>query len=481
MKKKVIAIVCAVAVLAAAGGGVTWHFLGNGTKEDDNVVYVNTVKALTNLGTGNGMENRYAGVVESENTWKVEKNSEKTVKEVYVEVGQEVQVGTPLFSYDTEKFQSDLEQAQLDLERINNELSSMNTNIDQLYKDKKQASKDQQASITLEIQEAELDLKKKEYEGKSKQAEIDKLNDNITNATVISEIAGVVKSINNDDSSAGAYSGDNSDNSFLTVLATGDFRVKGQINEQNMSDGSITEGSQVIVHSRVDENQTWTGTVTKIDRENARTGSNNVYSSSGDSMTQSSNYPFYVQLDGTNGLMLGQHVYVEPDIGQQEVKTGIWLSDSFINDVDSNPYVWADDGNGKLEKRSVTLGTYDENMMEYQITDGLKEEDAITFPEDGLEEGMKTVVSTDGSLGQSNPAGGEDDGMEDDGMLDNDDGMVDDGMTQDENGMVDNTMDGAEYSGEEDTTNVIGGADNGEAEPADTQEAGSADDGEVQP
>ena len=114
MKKKVIAIVCAVAVLAAAGGGVTWHFLGNSTKEDDNVVYVNTVKALTNLGTGNGMENRYAGVVESENTWKVEKNSEKTVKEVYVEVGQEVQVGTPLFSYDTEKFQSDLEQAQLD-------------------------------------------------------------------------------------------------------------------------------------------------------------------------------------------------------------------------------------------------------------------------------------------------------------------------------------------------------------------------------
>ena len=54
----------------------------------------------------------------TENTWKVEKNSEKKVKEVYVEVGQEVQVGTPLFSYDTEKFQSDLEQAQLDLERI---------------------------------------------------------------------------------------------------------------------------------------------------------------------------------------------------------------------------------------------------------------------------------------------------------------------------------------------------------------------------
>lgn len=76
-EEKVIAIVCAVAVLAAAGGGAAWHFLGNSTKEDDNVVYVNTVKALTNLGTGNGMENRYAGVVESENTWKVEKTARK--------------------------------------------------------------------------------------------------------------------------------------------------------------------------------------------------------------------------------------------------------------------------------------------------------------------------------------------------------------------------------------------------------------------
>lgn len=477
MKKKVIAIVCAVVILAAAGGGTAWHFLGSGSAKE-NVVYVNTVKNLTNLGTGNGMENRYAGVVESENIWKVEKNSEKTVKEVYVEIGQEVQVGTPLFSYDTEKFQSDLEQANLDLERINNELSSMNTNLAQLYKDKKQASKDQQAAITLEIQEAELDLKKKEYEGKSKQAEIDKLNDNITNATVISEIAGVVKSINKDDSANSYGYDDSSDNAFLTVLATGDFRVKGKINEQNMNSGALMEGSQVIVHSRVDETQTWTGTVTKIDRENAQSGNNNMYANSGDGMTQSSSYPFYVQLNGTDGLMLGQHVYIEPDIGQQEVKTGIWLSDVFLNDVDSDPYVWADNGNGKLEKRKVTLGSYDENMMEYQITDGLAEDDAITFPEDGLVEGMKTVVSTDGSLGQSNPAGGaedgnQDDGMVDDGMLDNGDGMAEDGAMQEKMTEEGITEDGMTSDGEN--------KEYGEADPAGTESGSQTNDGEVQP
>lgn len=164
---------CAVAVLAAAGGGVTCTFLGNGTKEDDNVVYVNTVKALTNLGTGNGMENRYAGVRVGKYLEGREKQREKGKGSLCSR--SEVQVEHRCSPTIPRNSRVTSEQAQLDLERINNELSSMNTNINQLYKRQKQASKDQQASITLEIQEAELDLKKKEYEGKSKQAEIDKL------------------------------------------------------------------------------------------------------------------------------------------------------------------------------------------------------------------------------------------------------------------------------------------------------------------
>lgn len=125
------------------------------------MVYVNTVAQLTGISQGNGLQNRFAGVVESKNTWKVEKNAEKTVKEVYVEVGQEVQQGTPLFSYDTDQFQANLEQARLDLERGQNEISSMRDSISQLEKEKKSAPKDQQASLTLEIQQAELDLKKR--------------------------------------------------------------------------------------------------------------------------------------------------------------------------------------------------------------------------------------------------------------------------------------------------------------------------------
>ncbi|MDE6979898.1 MAG: hypothetical protein K2P60_00590 [Lachnospiraceae bacterium] len=54
--------------------------------------------------------------------------------------------------------------------------------------------------------------------------------------------------------------------------------------------------------------------------------------------------------------------------------------------------MWADDGNGKLIKKSVVLGEYDPMMDEYQIVSGLTENDYIAFPMEGLYEGIITVT-----------------------------------------------------------------------------------------
>ncbi|HIU75290.1 MAG TPA: efflux RND transporter periplasmic adaptor subunit [Candidatus Pelethocola excrementipullorum] len=456
MKKKSIIITCACVAAALVIGGVgLFIWAGKDKSKSDNVVYVNTVEKLMSLGSGNGMMNRFSGVVESQDTWKVQQNSEKTVKDILVEEGQEVQVGTPLFTYDTDKFQSDLEQAELDLERIENEITSMKDNITQLNKDKKSASKENQATLQLQIQEAELQLKQKEYEAKSKQIEIDKFHENISNATVTSEIAGVVKSINNGSAEMDMYG--NTDTSFMTILATGDYQIKGKVNELNM--GAIAEGAPVIVHSRVDSSVTWKGTVSKVDRDNAEANNNNYMYGGGDSMSQTTSYPFYVTLESSENLMLGQHVYMELDNGQDsEPKAGIWLDEYFINDLDAEPYVWADNGKNKLEKRKVTLGQYDESMMKYEIADGLKKEDAITFPEAGLEEGMETTISEDGMMGQSNPAG-----LDEGDMIGGDDIPMDDTM----NGDMDNgealpegdIVEGEEGMGQEVPGDAEGGTD----------------------
>ena len=71
----------------------------------------------------------------------------------------------------------------------------------------------------------------------------------------------------------------------------------------------------MIVHSRVDESQTWTGLVDTIEMEPTDDQNNSMYYVSGDAGQRSSRYNFYVTLDSLEGLILGQHVYIEPDLG----------------------------------------------------------------------------------------------------------------------------------------------------------------------
>ncbi len=448
-KKKIILTGAAVAAVAVIGIGA-WALFGRSSTDasTENVVYVNSVENLMNPGSGNGAVNRFAGVVETQKQVDIQQSQDKTVKDIYVEVGQEVSKGDPLFFYDTEKSQEDLEKAKLELERINNNIGNKQNEIAALEKEKKSAGNDAQLDYTMQIQSAQMELKQSEYEKKSKQVEIQKLQDTIDNCQVTSEIDGVVKSINNG-TDTDIYSSDSS--AFMSIIAMGDFRIKCKVNEQNI--GSVTPGQAVIVHSRVDDSVTWKGTMGAVDTENPGNDSNNgYYYSSGDGSTQSNSYPFYIELDSSEGLMLGQHVYVEADYGQSEEKAGIWLDESFICDADTdNPYVWVDNGKGKLEKRSVTLGQHDEDLFQYEIADGLSKDDMITYPEDGLEEGMKTAVGSNGQMGQSNPVlDGEDMDLSNEDFSDGD---VSDGGTFDDS--VDGT-DSGETTQEEFTEDGTG-------------------------
>lgn len=191
--------------------------------------------------------------------------------------------------------------------------------------------------------------------------------------------------------------GESGQNAFITILSTGSYRIKGTVNEMNV--GSIIEGQPVIIRSRVDEKQVWKGTMGSVDRESANSqNSSNAWGmmdASGDSQTSSTTYPFYVELQSSEGLMLGQHVYIEPDEGQEEKKEGLWISEFYIVDADTNsPYVWAADKDKRLVKKNVILGQYDETLGEYEIVEGLTKKDCIAYPSQLYEEGMKTTTNS---------------------------------------------------------------------------------------
>ena len=63
-----------------------------------------------------------------------------------------------------------------------------------------------------------------------------------------------------------------------------------------------------------------------------------------------------------------------------------------MQEDDGKAYVWMADKNNQTEqKQEVTLGDYDEDEMKYEITDGLTEDDYITVPQDGIQEGAPVI------------------------------------------------------------------------------------------
>ena len=385
-KHKIIGGICGAVCIGGLAAGI-FIIRGAGDKKAEDLAYVMSVSSMNDM---SGTQ-RLAGVVESQKTLEIQKDSEREIKEILVKAGDNVEVGTPLFTYDTATLETDIQQAKLDLERADSEMSNLKAQIQQLEKEKKNAPEEEQFSYTTQIQSAQMDLKKSEYDRKAKEVEINRIQSQIDNSTVTSEMKGVVKSVQNQGQTVTEMYGDSAGQAFITILATGEYRVKGRVNEQNISE--ITEGSPAVVRSRVDEKQVWTGTYSAVDTKNPQNNSSSMYYSSGSedsSQTTSTSYPFYVDLESSQGLLLGQHVYIEHDTGMSQREPGIWLNEAFIADLDKKPYVWAEK-NGALEKRTVVLGTYDAEMMQYKIEDGVGNGDYVAYPQEFLEEGMKTT------------------------------------------------------------------------------------------
>jgi HlyD family secretion protein len=214
-------------------------------------------------------------------------------------------------------------------------------------------------------------------------------------------MSGVVKKIN---SSLGSSSGEaeddstyddsSGDNVYMTILALGDYRVKGKVSESNV--WSLNEGDPVIVRSRVDENKTWKGTISEVktdqNAESDNTESSDTDYEYGDASGESaSKYNFYVKLDDDSDLMMGQHVLIEVDNGQDEEKEGIWLNSAYLHIEGEDFYVWAANNRDRLTLRKVTVGEYDEALDEYEILKGLSIKDFIASDSEDLRENMRTT------------------------------------------------------------------------------------------
>jgi HlyD family secretion protein len=466
MTTKKRAVISVIAVAAAAAVGITgfmiWKKKDSGSSSGEvfvtQVSEVNTASGISLSGS------KFSGVIEEQKTEDYKYDSSKTVKSVEVQEGDEVKSGDVLFTYDVESMQLELDQGKIEVERMENEIETMNSQIEELEKEKKTTSQDGQTSLNTQILSLKSDISKNEYDIKAKKAENKKIKKSIKNASVTSKTDGTVKSVADIDNLENLES-----NVIVSISKGGDYLVKGTVNEQMI--GNIYEGMAVIIRSRVDDSLTWSGTVSSI--ETTPQTSDSDYYDEGDSSNSSSKYSFYIEPETLDGLMLGQHIIIEPDLGGDSSidRSGIWLYSDYVFEEDGKTYVWAQNDKDKIEKREVEIGQTDEEAGDCEILSGLTNDDYIAYPSDDISEGMSVTTDKDdldiadedytdmdtadedGDMGYFETEDGTYTIDEDGNFIDEDGNIVDFGDTEDGldglDGLDEDYEDTEDYDGEE--------------------------------
>ena len=391
MKKTVIAL----------GAALILGLTGCGRQTQINVAQAGM---LASAATGS---DKFAGMVVSENVVEIERDTEKQIQELYVAAGDTVRVNEKLFEYDTDTLSLTIDKQQLELDKLTQQikdLTTQKTNVEkQIKTEKAKKKKDQNAdllvSLDIQLRSVNADLTTANYEKKTKQAEMNYNKDMLKNAVVRSPIKGTVRSVNENGSP------------YITIQQAGAFQVKGMLNELSLGSG-IMEGVSVTILSRTDPTASWTGMVSLVDYNNAGSEEQDNMFGGGDAMSTSTSYPFYITLDSTEGLLLGQHVYIQISasaVGDDLLR----IPEHYVMDVLMDEETWLTTGTvwgvdpetNKLVKVPVTLGEYDPTYGTYVILEGITAESYLADPTDpGVKEGAEVYLRDELEyMGQTEP------------------------------------------------------------------------------
>ena len=373
MKKTVIALGAALLIGLSGCGKQT-------------LIQVEQAGMLTTAATSS---DKFAGVVVSDNAVEIDRDSDKQISELYVSVGDTVRVNEKLFEYDTDTLSLTIDKQKLEMDKLTQQIKDLDTQIKALEKqittEKKKKEKEQDknllATLDLQLRSVKADHTQATYDKQTLQAEITYNQNMLKNAVVRSPIKGTVRAINENGSP------------YITIQQAGAFQVKGSLNELSLNAG-IMEGVAVTILSRVDPTRFWTGVVTMVDY-NAGSSEENGYVSDG--MSTSTSYPFYITLDNTDGLLLGQHVYIQ--ISAAAISDDLLrIPEGYVMDIAMNEETWETTGTvwtlnpetGKLTRATVILGEYDSTYGTYVILDGITAESYLADPADpGVKEGAE--------------------------------------------------------------------------------------------
>ncbi|NQN86386.1 efflux RND transporter periplasmic adaptor subunit [Streptococcus suis] len=303
--------------------------------------------------------------------------SKGDLSEVLVEPGAQVEVGTPLVSYDATELQAALDTAVRGRDKIGRQIYDLKNN-GQTVQATGDAATDEAATAAAQrsVDSQLADLNDSYADA---QAAVDKAYTALTEATIYSTVAGTVVEVNKSVAKSSATS-----QTVVHIVNQGSLQVTGNLTEYDLA--NIAVDQEVKLTSKVYPDKTWTGKITYISNYPSTEQATSAVAGAGGG--SGAKYPFKAALTSELGeLKQGFTVNIEVVNTTNHILIPVT---AVVPEGDKN-FVWTI-VEGKAKKVEVTLGNAD--ALNQEVTAGIAAGDqVITIPTPDLEEGKEVEAN----------------------------------------------------------------------------------------
>ncbi|HFI0385186.1 TPA: efflux RND transporter periplasmic adaptor subunit [Streptococcus suis] len=303
--------------------------------------------------------------------------SKGDLSEVLVEPGAQVEVGTPLVSYDATELQAALDTAVRGRDKIGRQIYDLKNN-GQTVQATGDAATDEAATAAAQrsVDSQLADLNDSYADA---QAAVDKAYTALTEATIYSTVAGTVVEVNKSVAKSSATS-----QTVVHIVNQGSLQVTGNLTEYDLA--NIAVDQEVKLTSKVYPDKTWTGKITYISNYPSTEQATSAAAGAGGG--SGAKYPFKAALTSELGeLKQGFTVNIEVVNTTNHILIPVT---AVVPEGDKN-FVWTI-VEGKAKKVEVTLGNAD--ALNQEVTAGIAAGDqVITIPTPDLEEGKEVEAN----------------------------------------------------------------------------------------
>lgn len=300
------------------------------------------------------------------------------IAEIYVNEGDVVEAGSPLFRYENKQLELEQKQNELQLKANQLQLNTIRKQHQEL--DERLEEDEDNEQLQAEHDQVKLQEQQAQIEIEQTQLQKDSISEQIEALEVKSNIAGKIIEVNEQ---AAASSSQLEQEPLVRIGSLDQLIVEGVINEYDTL--KIKEGQAVTLTADAVPDASWQGKVSVISFLPDESDSHGAESGGGGVQ-----YPIQVTVEDENiDLKPGFQMIMEIETGKHQSET-LPLTAVLQDGDESYVYVVKE---GKAERREVTVGAVSAETIE--ITDGLtKEERVVVDPAaNRVEDGMEVTVN----------------------------------------------------------------------------------------